>query len=170
MGLKQLGSNGRLVLQRLMAEEGLYGWVEHEGEAESPYGRHRFVIADHGSAFGPDLGSVRFHRASTTKSDDSRQPLDERAAVGTQRVVLGSWDYVSLDTRAVEAHADTDSDGWGNDSAMPVLSQHEVPGAYRYVDRSHGQRLALQLGRALQVERQLIVGAGTLRRLAPAAP
>ena len=166
MGLKQLGCNARLVLQRLMAEEGLYGWFEHEGEAESPYGRHRFVIADHGSAFGPDLGSVRFHRASTTKSDDSFQQFDERAAVGAQRVVLGSWDCVSFDTRAVEADADTESDGFGNDSAIPALSQQEVPGAYRYVDRSHGQRLALQLGRALQVERQLIDGAGTLRRLA----
>lgn len=164
----QYRETDRAFLQRLLLEGSLYGWFEHEGYADqAPYGCHRFVIADHGSAFSPDLGSVRFHRASTTKSDDSFQQFDERAAVGTQRVVLGSWDCVRFDTRAVEADAAAESDGFGNDSAIPALSQHEVPGACRYVDRSHGQRLALQLGRALHVERQLIDGAGTLRLLAP---
>src|SRR5690606_39755686 len=49
-------------LQRLLAEEGLFFWFEHAGDASSDtFGTHTLVLADHADAFG-DAGAVRYHR------------------------------------------------------------------------------------------------------------
>ncbi len=150
-------------LHRLLAAEGLYAWFEHEGDRRDPtFGRHRLVIADHVGAFAPDLGIVRFHRASTTEADDSFQQLDAGAAVGSNRVVLGSWDYVSLDTRPVEAES---HDPGG--SSLPSLTLHDSPGQYRYPNREQGQRLADLVARSEEVGRRQIDAGGSHRRLAP---
>ena len=57
-------------ITRLMAEEGLFAWVEHTGDADSPaLGAHTVVIADHNGAFKPNTS--RPERASTTGNAQS---------------------------------------------------------------------------------------------------
>ncbi|WP_425603329.1 contractile injection system protein, VgrG/Pvc8 family [Luteimonas endophytica] len=47
-------------LQRLLAEEGIYGGFEHDADPESDtFGSHTLVLADHGDAFA-DAGAMRY--------------------------------------------------------------------------------------------------------------
>jgi len=60
-------------VQRLMQEEGLFSWIEHEGDAESPtLGSHTLVIADHNDAFVPNQQAyIRYTQASAVMKEDS---------------------------------------------------------------------------------------------------
>ena len=53
-------------VERLLAEEGLFYWFEHHGDATGDgFGSHTLVIADHNGAFAPNAQHpVRFHRPS----------------------------------------------------------------------------------------------------------
>jgi len=149
---------------RLLADEGLFGWFEHAGNADAgTLGSHTFVIADANTAFTNDLGTVRFHRADTTEADDTLQRLDDQAAVGTQSVALSSWDYLSLDVRLIEQTAADDA---GPDaSQVPMLTHRDTPGLYRYADRRQGSRLARAQARAHAVDQRSVIAAGSLRRM-----
>jgi uncharacterized protein involved in type VI secretion and phage assembly len=41
-------------VQRLLREEGLFCWFEHEADASEALGKHTLVIADHNGAFQPN--------------------------------------------------------------------------------------------------------------------
>lgn len=143
-------------IERLLAEEGLFYWVEHEADG------HTLVIADHNGAFqaGPQA-SVRFARADVTETEDSIQQWSQRKRWQTNAVRMASWDYRSTQARPVSAQADA-----GTAQAMELAS-NDYPGQYAYEDSAQGERLAHNALAAIRVRQESYEGAGTVRTLAP---
>lgn len=141
--------------ERLMGDEGLFYYFEHRSDG------HVLVIADHNGAFQPNAqAAVRFTQAGAVMREDSIDRWRMQASLLTSEVALQSWDYRSLDQRASNA-------GSADDSGIP-LTARDVPGAYAYSGREHGQRLAERRLQALDVARKNMTGAGTVRTMAPA--
>ncbi|KRB93659.1 type VI secretion system Vgr family protein [Duganella sp. Root198D2] len=141
--------------ERLMAEEGLFYYFEHRSDG------HLLVIADHNGAFQPnEQAAVRFTQAGAVMREDSMDRWRMQASLLTSEVALQSWDYRTLDQRAASAAS-------ADDGGIP-LSARDVPGAYAYSGREHGQRLAERRLQAVDVARKNMTGAGTVRTMAPA--
>jgi len=148
-------------VERLLAEEGLFYWVEHEaGEGD---GSHTLIIADHNGAFQPGpQASVRFARADVTETEDSIQQWSRRARWQTNAVRMASWDYRSAQARPVAAQVD----GGAAKGAMDLVV-NDYPGQYAYEDSAQGERLAHIALAALRAGQDSCEGAGTVRTLAP---
>lgn len=146
-------------VERLLAEEGLYYWIEHEaGE-----GGHTVVIADHNGAFvaGPQA-SVRFHRADATEPGDTVQQWQRSKRWQTNAVRLASWDYRSRQARPVSAQGDA--------GVFPnglTLADDDYPGQYAFETTAHGERLAQHALAAVRVQDEQFNARGTVRTLAP---
>ncbi|WP_404932121.1 type VI secretion system tip protein VgrG [Massilia atriviolacea] len=147
--------------ERLMSEEGLFYFFEHQGDPDSPgLGSHEMVIADHNGAFQPNRqAQVRFTQPGAVMKEDSLDRWRSEYKLQTGVVELGSWDYRTLDSRPV-ASASTMPGALG-------LVQRDVPGAYAYASRAQGQRIADNHMHALDTQREVFTGAGTVRTLAP---
>ncbi|MGH8086166.1 MAG: type VI secretion system Vgr family protein [Lysobacter sp.] len=144
-------------IERLLADEGLFYWFEHSGDASGDsLGSHTLVLADHNDAFA-DLGAVRFHRSDATERDDSVQQFAARRRWQTGRLQRASWDYRQLDARATEV--DIDAPG------AVIATDADTAGPYAWPDRATGERFARQQLEALQVTRDSIDGAGSWRQL-----
>jgi len=146
-------------VERLMSEEGLFYFFEHEGAPDSPsLGRHTLVIADHNGAFKPNVqADVRFTQPGAVMREDSLDRWRTEVRMQTNTVELASWDYR---TRSVRAVASAGGDG-------DVLAIRDVPGAYAYTNRAHGQRIADNQLEGLEARRKTFVGAGTVRTFVP---
>ena len=141
--------------ERLMAEEGLFYYFEHRSDG------HVLVIADHNGAFKPnEQAAIRFTQPGAVMREDSMDRWRMQASLLTGEVALQSWDYRTLDRRAANA-------GGAGDTGIS-LAARDVPGAYAYTSREHGQRLAERRLQALDVARANVTGAGTVRTMAPA--
>ena len=148
--------------ERLMREEGLFYFFEHTGDAASPsLGTHTMVIADHNGAFKPNWqNSIAFKQPGAVMKDDSMDRWRMTLSQRTNAIEMGSWDYRTLGTRRVSS-ASTGASG------DMQLTSSDAPGAYAYESREHGQRVAERQIQALDVERELFTGAGTVRTLSP---
>ncbi|MCG7328133.1 type VI secretion system Vgr family protein [Achromobacter sp. ACRQX] len=148
-------------VERLLAEEGLFYWVEHEGGDGEP-GTHTIVIADHNGAFetGPQ-DSVSFQRADATEEQDSIQAWRQHRAWRTNAVRLATWDYRAMQARKVSAQVE---DKFAN---ALELADSDYPGQYLYEDSAQGERLAHNALAAQRVRQSLFEGEGTVRTLAP---
>src|SRR5690606_17060983 len=146
-------------LQRLLAEEGIFFWFEHAGDASSDtFGTHTLVLADHGDAFG-DAGAVRYHRSDATERADSIQQWSSTRRWQTGRLSRASWDYRSLGLRPASAEGETFGGVTPEDS--------DTAGPYGWHDSAEGERRARQQLEALQVDSRTTDGAGSWRRQAP---
>ncbi|WP_374586161.1 type VI secretion system Vgr family protein, partial [Pseudoduganella sp.] len=124
--------------ERLMAEEGLFYYYEHRDDG------HVLVIADHNGAFQPNTqASVRFTQPGAVMREDSMDRWRQQASLLTGEVALQSWDYRTLGQRPASA-------GGAEDKGL-ALTARDVPGAYAYASREHGQRLAERRLQALDV-------------------
>jgi len=141
--------------ERLMAEEGLFYYFEHRSDG------HVLVIADHNGAFQLNAQpAVRFTQPGAVMREDSMDRWRMQASLLTGEVALQSWDYRTLDRREASAG--------GADGSGMSLAARDVPGAYAYSSREHGQRLAERRLQSLDVARNHMTGAGTVRTMAPA--
>ncbi|MFC4278637.1 type VI secretion system Vgr family protein [Achromobacter aloeverae] len=149
-------------VERLLAEEGLYYWVEHQSGEEDGGGSHTVVIADDNDAFkaGPQ-DRVRFHRADATETEDTMQRWGRARRWLTNGVRLASWDYRAAGGRVVSVQAPGD----GLNNKMALLDA-DYPGQYAFEDDAQGDRLAHNLLAALRVPASTFEGAGTVRTLA----
>lgn len=147
--------------ERLMLEEGLFYYFEHEGTPGSPSrGMHTMVIADHNGVFRRNRqANVEFTRPGAVMKADSIDRWRTEATMRTNAIDLDTWDYRAARTRPVNA------DEWNADG--PPLRSRDMPGVYTYPTRAHGNRLAEVQLQALQARRVVHVGAGTVRTLAP---
>ena len=146
-------------VERLLADEGLFYWFEHDGDVGGDsLGAHTMVIADHNDAFA-DLGAVRYHRSDATERDDSIQQFAATRRWQTGRLQRASWDYRRLDIRATDVDADN--------PASVIAVDADTAGPYAWPDRATGERFARQQLEALQVERNIASGVGTWRQLQP---
>lgn len=138
--------------ERLMSEEGLFYFFEHGAEG------HTLVIADHNGAFVPNQkADVRFTQAGAVMREDSVDRWRIESKLQTNAVELASWDYRSRGLRAVTSSA----------LDAIALPSRDLPGVYAYASRAHGQRIADRQLEALQAEREVHVGAGTVRSFVP---
>lgn len=147
-------------VERLMHEEGLFYFFEHSGAPGSAsLGSHTMVIADHNGAFQPNAqATVEFTRPGAVMKADSIDRWRSESRLLTNAIELGSWDYRTVRQRQV--HAASSGDG-------PSLSHRDAPGTYAWQDREQGQRLVDRHLEAIDVRRQVYVGAGTVRTFAP---
>ena len=146
--------------ERLMQEEGLFYYFEHDGDPASPsFGSHTMVIADHNDAFQPNPEPlIRFTQPGAVMAEDAMDRWRTALHWTVGGLALGSWDYRSLSMRPVTASSATASDA-------PI--SRDTPGAYAYTSREHGQRVADRQLEALEAGREVHTGAGTVRTLIP---
>jgi type VI secretion system secreted protein VgrG len=146
-------------VRRLMNEDGLFGFFEHAGDpAGAALGSHTLVVADSNDVFAPGAQSiVRFTQPGAVMTEDSIDRWRTETRLVTNAVALRSWDYRARGVRIAEAS--------GADSLE--LRSRDVPGAYAYTTRAHGERIAERQLQALEAGKVVHVGAGTVRTLAP---
>ncbi|WP_454712160.1 type VI secretion system Vgr family protein [Cupriavidus nantongensis] len=150
---------------RLLAEEGLFYYFEHEPTDGETLGVHRMVIADANDVFQDnEQASIRFGRADATAAEDVIDRWQGVRRLQTNAVAVASWDYRAKAVRSAEAGAPAE----GN-SAAPALQDTDYPGQYWFEDGDQAQRHARQLMEALEVRRLSFSGEGSVRTLAPAS-
>lgn len=144
--------------ERLMHEEGLFYFFEHEAATDNDkLGSHTLVIADHNGAFKPNIqAEVRFTQPGAVMREDSidRWRTVRRAVVSNAG--MSSWDYRSRGNRPVSASTYESSNA-------QEMTCHDTPGAYAYETRAQGQRLVDNQLQALQLSKEIHHGAGTVR-------
>ncbi|MGX4640931.1 type VI secretion system Vgr family protein [Massilia sp. SYSU DXS3249] len=147
--------------ERLMYEEGLFYYFEHDPAIEHrDLGSHTLVIADHNGAFKPNLqDEIRFTQPGAVMREDSmdRWRITARAVIASTS--MRSWDYRSNGTRPVSASVSSASD-------IAEPTSFDTPGTYAYQTRAQGQRIADNQLQAAQRAKETHVGAGTVRTLA----
>jgi type VI secretion system secreted protein VgrG len=146
-------------VERLMLEEGLFTYFEHQGDPGSAeFGSHTLVIADHNGAFLSNVqADVRYTQPGTVMEEDSIDRWRVETRLQTNAVELASWDYRSRQMRSVASN--------GDDSV--ALTGRDVPGAYAYPSTEQGQRIADNQLHAYEARKEVYVGAGTVRTFAP---
>jgi type VI secretion system secreted protein VgrG len=150
-------------VQRLMAEEGLFCWFEHEADEGDTLGRHTLVIADHNGAFKPNAQArVRYTQsASASFKEDSITRFDEARRVAPTLLSAASWDHRSVSQAAGEAAGDARVGAEG--LALPLRDQ---PGAYAYETADQAERLVQRHLEAAQAPAWRHQGEGPLRQAA----
>jgi type VI secretion system secreted protein VgrG len=152
-------------INRLMSEEGLFSWIEHQGDASSPtLGSHTLVIADHNGAFTPNQqADIAFTQPGAVMKHDSLDRWRSQRRWQTNAININSWDYRQINIRPIAALSNAD-----NSSDNIELIAQDAPGAYSYETRAQGQRIADNQLIAIEAHNKLFTGAGTVRTLAPA--
>jgi type VI secretion system secreted protein VgrG len=154
-------------INRLLLEEGLFCWWEHEAAEGDNLGRHTLVIADHNGAIKANAQPrVRYTQSAASLAEDSLTRWRTQAAVHTARLEQASQDYRS-NGGAVALRAQSQS-GLQVPDSLSALTLTDVPGLYAYEDSAQGERLALRQMQALDARRHQARAAGTLRSAAPA--
>lgn len=144
---------------RLLREEGLFFWFEHEGDLDAEtLGTHTLVLADHNGAFAASAQpEVRYTQSGATLAEDSLDRWREGAASRSARLDQASRDYRSLGLRPVSQVGNAPGAG----------DIEDVPGLYAYEDSPQGERLALRQMQALDALREDVRAQGSLRSAAP---
>lgn len=147
--------------QRLMSEEGLFYYFEHQGDAASRgLGSHQLVIADHNGAFKTNTqAEVRFTRPGAVMREDSMDRWRHEAHLLATGVAMQSWDYRSGGKRPVSSE--------GMQAGPVSMVSSDAPGQYAYPGRDRGQRIADNQMEALETRSESFIGAGTVRTMAP---
>ncbi|MGY0652451.1 type VI secretion system Vgr family protein [Luteimonas sp. A537] len=145
-------------LRRLWADEGVFWFYEHAGDADSDtLGEHTLVLADHNEAFGPQAPErYAFHRRDATEPLDTLQQLRLRTRLRPSQVSRGSWDYRSRSDRPASAR----------DEAPVALADHDIPGPYAWHTQAEGERRARQHLDSQRRDTRTMAGVGSARRLA----
>ena len=148
--------------ERLMSEEGLFYYFEHEGDAGSPsLGSHTMVIGDHNGTFKPNSQAlIHYTQPGAVMKEDSIDRWRIESRLLTNSIEMRSWDYRARDDRPVSSASAVADHGI-------MLVSRDTPGAYVYQSRQQGQRIADNQMRALDTARETHIAAGTVRTLGP---
>lgn len=117
-------------IERLLLDEGLCHWFEHEADAEAPGGgRHRLVIADHAGAFSSSaVPTLRYAPGGTGPQEDTLARWSREHRLVTRRLRWASRDDRRADLRPVAAGPE----------ALPALESVDVADGYAYPSLEHG--------------------------------
>jgi type VI secretion system secreted protein VgrG len=148
--------------RRLLNEEGLFYYFEHEADSSSPaLGTHLMVIADHNGSFKPNRQPyIAFTQSSAVMKQDGLDRWRTEVRRQADSVEICSWDYRTLKSQPTNA-ASEDHTSDGN------LTVREALGQYAYETSKQGKRMADNLVQGLIVRREVHIAAGTVRTLAP---
>lgn len=121
-------------VERLLLEEGLCHWFEHEADPQAPgLGRHRLVIADHAGAFATNpQPQVRLAPGGGAPGEDLLTSWSTRHRLGCTALRWASRDDRSAGLRPVAA-------GTEGSPGMPRLEGVDVAEGYAYPTRAHGE-------------------------------
>ncbi|PHV10534.1 type VI secretion system Vgr family protein [Chitinimonas sp. BJB300] len=166
-------------VRRLIEQEGLACWFEHEGDTGSAsLGKHTLVISDR---LGLDAACtdnpespLRFHRANATEGGDglaaalglgggrdSFQQFQQFMEIVPHHIRMLSYDDRTLGNQAVEAiQPNAKSHG-------PALQLADHISQYNWAGTDDGERRAFNLLAAYQVQGRHFRTEGTVRSLAP---
>ncbi|WP_040394756.1 type VI secretion system Vgr family protein [Aromatoleum toluclasticum] len=148
-------------LRRLLAEEGLFCWFEHQSDSGPALGAHTLVIADHNAAFrDTPQPRIRFTQAGATLAEDSIDRWTATARVDTASTRAASWDYRSLATRPQAA------DSAHRDAAATTVATDD-PGPYAWQTAADGERMIRGQREAIDARMRQMSGEGTARSAAP---
>ncbi len=148
-------------VQRLLAEEGLFCWFEHQADEADSLGQHTLVIADHNGCFQPNVQPrVRFTQsASASFKEDSLHRFTETRRVASTDLAAASWDHRSLQQASSQALGDPRLN-----PAELQLSLRDQPGAYAYEDAAQAQRVTQRQLEAFQAPAYQFQAQGSLRQ------
>ena len=151
-------------VERLMREEGLFCWLEHEAAEGDALGRHTLVIADHNGALAdnPWQATVRYTGSDAVLKDDGLQRWSAARRMHTHAVHWASLDYRTLDARPVSA-----STAALGAPDTPPLRHADTPGLYAYEDPAQGERLARRRVEGLAAPGHQLHAEGTWRAASP---
>jgi len=144
--------------QRLMYEEGLFYFFEHQARPDClSFGSHTLVIADHNGAFSANAkADIRFTQPGTVMREDSIDRWRTELRLQTNSTELKTWDYRMRKTREVSSCS----------QEHVSLCSRDTPGAYAFPTREQGQRIADNQLQALQARTEIHIAAGTVPTLA----
>ncbi len=149
-------------LKRLLAEEGLFCWFEHQADAGETLGSHTLIIADANSAFTANSQPrIRFTQAGATLNEDALDRWHGLRQLDTTETHAASWDYRSLSTRPQSAISAIDS------GSHPKTAAWHDPGQYAWQNSAHGERMLLNQRQAIDARLKQFDGQGTVRSAAP---
>ncbi|QJQ02217.1 type VI secretion system tip protein VgrG [Herbaspirillum rubrisubalbicans Os34] len=151
-------------ISRLLAEEGMFYYIEHQGHSNSPsLGAHTMVIADHNGSFKDNARArVAFSQSSAVMAQDSIDRWRSVRRWQTNAVEILTWDYRQAAVR--EATSATAAD-----SGAPALAlvSRDAPGLYANENRVQAERQAKLQMQAIEVRNKIFTGAGTVRSFVP---
>ncbi len=150
-------------VRRLLAEEGLFCWFEHEAADDETLGSHCLVIADHADVFARNRQQVfRYTQPGAVMPEDSIDRWTERHRILTSGLEVASWDYRSLSSLPQSTRA------LDHDPAVGELLEFDDPGQYAWETAEQGARLLACRQEALDARRRQFEAEGTIRSAAPA--
>jgi len=151
-------------VSRLLAQEGLFYWFEHEADADGDaLGLHTLVIADHPEAFADaQPTSVSLQRGTAIRTEEGFSALQAAARWAPQAREIVSWDYRTA--RGQQASAET---ALASANADAALTMREAVGQYAWPDSETGERFARVWLEGETAVANRWQGTGNLRSLAP---
>lgn len=151
-------------VERLLAEEGLFYWFEHTGDAASPaLGNHRLVIADSNAAFVQNQQAhIRFHRAAAVEHSDAITAWQASRRILTNAMAVSSWNERQV---SVMTHKQTSRHSNGD---VPELMATDHSGLRHFASGDGAARAARLQLEALEARNKTYHGESTVRTLAPA--
>lgn len=146
-------------VERLMSEEGLFSYFEHDGAPTKPArGSHTMVIADSNDVFMPNAQEkVRFTKSGASMTADSVDRWSTESRLLTNAIELCSWDYRIRGVRTASVRGGGETE----------LRSADAPGSYAFASREHGRRIVERQLQALESSMHVHTGAGTVRTFAP---
>lgn len=151
-------------VRRLLTEEGLFCWFEHEAGEDERLGRHSLVIADHASAFGENMQpEFRYTQPGATLPEDSLDRWCIERQLATGRLAAASWDYRSRGSRPQAERSRVAAAGLAE-----TLVEFDDPGQYAWESPEQGARLLACRQQARDARMLQFEAEGTIRTAAPA--
>jgi len=152
---------------RLLAEEGLFYFFEHEAKDGDALGVHRMVIADANDVFVDNAqASIRFGRADVTATEDVIDRWQGARRWQTNAVSIASWDYRANAKRTAQVGAQGNAQQQSSDGPQLTLQDTDYPGQYWFEDNNQAQRVARLMMEALELRDKQFDGEGSVRTLA----
>ncbi|UXY16344.1 type VI secretion system tip protein VgrG [Chitiniphilus purpureus] len=149
-------------VSRLLAEEGLAYRFDHAA-GDTP--KVTLVVFDDPYALPQaQQGSVRFHRADATETEDSLTGWTSARQLGTAQVALASFDYRPVATLQAQDGTGIDQ-GDGGAQAERTLADYDAQTLYYASDDDALARYARLRQQALDAHKKGFAGSGTLRSL-----
>ncbi len=148
---------------RLLAEEGLFYWFEHQAAEGDTLGVHTMAIGDHNGCFKPNAQpTARFTQsAAASFREDSLTQFSQRSHLKPTSLATASFDYRSVQQIAAQPNG---ADALGSHGLQ--LTRRDQPGAYAYETNEQASRIATRQLEALQAPGYQSRALGSLRQAA----